>query len=240
MGKEKNPRSGFTRADLLVLVGSICFLAVVWIGPSLAGSAARSDEAVCANNLRHIGQGFSQWAQDHEDSYAWWLPANSAAATKSTPWHASLWFQYFWVSNELHSPRYLADPADDFVHSRVATNWGDQPGGLVNPNWRNSAISYFLGLHGTPLQPHSILAGDGNVQGGSIVGCSTGINGTDMRREAMWPGTVHGDRGNLLFSDGRVEMTDTGRLREAVFWNPDYSPDDLGNWNMHFLKPRLP
>ena len=235
MGEQKNSRSGFTRAEVLVVLGCVCFLGMVWLRPSLAGSAARNDEAVCANNLRNIGRGFQEWWHEHEERIAWYIPPPSPAGTKSYVWHQNLWFQFFWVSNELRSPRYLADPADDWPNLRVATSWGTAPGGLLNSSHKNNAISYFLGLHATPLQPDSILAGDGNIQGSGLAGCSSGIQATDVRPQyAVWPESGHGSRGNLLFSDGRVEMTDTARLKIATSWRNDDAS------SVHVLKPRIP
>lgn len=233
MGERNNSQSGFTRTDLLVVIGCAAFLALMWIRPSLAGSAARNDEAVCANNLRLIGQAYLQWWHEHEERSAWLISPPSPIATKSYLWHANLWFQFFWVSNELGSPRFLADPADDWPNLRVATSWGTEPGGLLDPPSKNNAISYFLNLHATPLQPQALLSGDGNVRGGSVVGCSSGIQATETRpQNALWPESGrHGNRGNLLFSDGRVEMTDTTRLKEIVAYR---------NWNIHVLKPRNP
>src|SRR5688572_15030827 len=187
MGEQKNSRSGFTRTDLLVVLGCACFLGLVWMRPSLAGSAARNDEAVCANNLRHIGRAFQQWWQDHDEHVAWWMPLGNPAATRSYPYHVSIWFQFFWVSNYLSSPRYLADPADDWPNLRVATSWGNQPGGLLTQPYKATAMSYFLGIHATPHQPQSILSGDGNIRAGGIVGCSSGIPSNDVRpQNALW------------------------------------------------------
>lgn len=243
MTERNTPRSGFTRADLLVLLGCVVFLGLVWLRPLSANSAARNDEAMCANNLRHIGQAFLLWWHEHEERPAWLIPPPSPSGTKSQPWHQNLWFQFFWISNELRSPRYLADPADDWPNLRMATSWGTEPGGLLNSAHKNNAVSYFLGLHATPLQPQAILSGDGNIRGGvGPASCSSGIPNTEvLPSNALWPENVHGNRGNVLFSDGRVEMTDTARLKEAVGWNPPPTPPgERFNWNAHFLKPRNP
>src|SRR5688572_5889220 len=131
MGEQKNLRSGFTRAELLVLLGCVCFLGLVWLRPSLANSAARNDEAVRANTLRLIGQAFLQWSDEHGDVNAWWIDRSQGGTKGIIPWSYEVWYHFFWVSNELRSPRFLVDPADDWFNMRVAANWGDQPGGLI-------------------------------------------------------------------------------------------------------------
>ena len=54
----------------------------------------------------------------------------------------------------------LVDPGDQRAFLRVASKWDNSPDGLVNPAYRNNAISYFLGIHANPLLPQTVIAGD--------------------------------------------------------------------------------
>src|SRR5688572_6463814 len=225
-------KGGFTRTDLAVLLGACLMLGALAV-PLLGNHSARNDQVVCVNNLRLIGQAYLQWAQDHGETYPWDLTQQRGGTIGHPLYEDNLWFHFFSVSNELRSPRYLADPADDWPTRRVATTWGREPSGLMTFQFQNNAVSYFLSTHATVREPNSMLAGDYHLRVAAWgSGCRGGFGtiGILQPQSVEWTGNVHGHTGNIVFNDGRVEQLDTPGLKETVAWNQ--------SWNNHLMHPR--
>ena len=228
---QKGSLRGFSRLDLLVLVGAVGFL-MLWIVPALCRASSRSERAICVNNLRVIGGAFARWASENGERNPWQLYRPSGATLP--PNYAIAWFNFLRISNQLGSPKFLADPADRRTSGqpalRVATSWHDVPGGFLNVAYRNNAVSYSIGMYSTPAEPNSIVSSDRNIHAPNAFNDYIFQNIRLVEpATAAWKHSVHIDSGNLLFNDGRVEETDTPRLKEAVGWN--------NNWNRGFLFP---
>jgi prepilin-type processing-associated H-X9-DG protein len=208
---------------VVAVIAALLLLGVLG-GSMLANTAGRrGDRIACVNNLRQIGRGFLEWGQEHDGVFTSWRPLNQG----TLPFYPTLWFQFFTLSNELRTPRILADPGDNLYRLRMAITWTDSPaGGLLHPSYRNNAISYFLGEHASQMYPQEILSGDRNMLTSGPVQTAPGLwMWTVDQRNTAWTNDVHGSTGNLLFSDGHVEQTDTTRLRSAA------------GFNNHFLFP---
>jgi hypothetical protein len=210
---------------------ALLLLALVAL-PLLASTSTRSDRVACLNNLRIVGRAFQAWGQDHGDRTPWNTPYCEGGTKVSTPnscnepaptiltvgLQNNLWFQLMWVSNELSSPNYLADPSDGRV--RAAQDWGTHPStGFLHANFRNIATSYFIGLHASSEFPESALSGDRNIQTFSGAGCSLGITPVasfasipSFPTTSLWQNGPHGWSGNVLRYDGAVEQTDSAGL----------------------------
>jgi len=251
--KRQRARDGFARMELLASAVALVLLALVAL-PLLANTSARSDRVACLNNLRIVGRALQSWGQDHGDKTPWntpyceggtWVPnsnpcAASPPAILTSGLQNNIWFQYWWLTNELASPKVLADPSDD--RARPAQDWGSSPnGGFIHPNFRNRAVSYFIGLHAKRDFPESALSGDRNIQTFSGAGCSLGItpvasfaSNPSVPPTSLWQNGPHGWSGNVLRYDGVVEQTDDDALYRKVF--PAGSVDDNGS--QHFMLPQ--
>lgn len=245
-------QAGFTRMELLATAMALILLALVAL-PLLASTSTRSDRVACLNNLRVIGRAFQSWGQDHGDRTPWnttyceggtkVLPQNSCneppPAILTSGLQNNLWFQLMWVSNELSSPKYLADPSDARV--RAAQDWGTDPNtGFLHANFRNLATSYFIGLHATAEFHDSALSGDRNVQTTLSSACALGIQPVATITSQptvparLWQNGPHGWSGNVLRFDGVVEQADDSALGRRIF--PAGSVDDNGS--QHFMLPQ--
>ncbi len=187
--------------------------------PLMASPKLHNQRAVCASNLRQIGRALQLWGNDHGDQTPWATefsdggmrnpPANSPLILI----HNNAYVYYNWISNELVTAQPLACPADSA--KRPATDFSRLPGvGLNNPAFLNNAVSYFIGLHASSDYPQSVLCGDRNLKYASIGACSLGptaaanipfvaVSGSAV----AWldSPSIHGETGNLLLYDGRVE-----------------------------------
>ena len=229
----------FTRLELLATLGGVGLLAMVGL-PLLANNGPRSERIACINNLRSIGWAFTSWASDHSDLKPWIAIArNVGPPPPQDNLLDKAWFQFAVVSNELRSPKLLADPGDKRTSPplNAAISWENSPnGGFVNKKYQNAALSYFIGLHTLADQPRSLLSGDRNIATeGLNANCSLGVGRTtvipDPSPRVAWTNSVHGEMGNILFNDGQVQQLNSGELKKAL----SGVPSDHGEH--HFLFP---
>jgi competence protein ComGC len=235
-------RHAFTRLELLIVLVAIGLLGTVSM--SLLGSTqSRSERIVCQNNLRQIGRAFHIWASDHQNRNPWFVPwyqggvlTSTGEATPPPPatWNVpgigvfpeperhNAWFLYLWVYQEMPSPSILVCPGDKA--KEVALTFSRDPNaGFASNRYKNSALSYDVGLHALPEFPASILAADRHMTlSPGAVGCVTGIQ--NSRYLAISPGTVasswstllHLGVGNMLQNDGRVEEFSSEELNSFL------------------------
>ena len=232
-------KGGFTRAEAFALVFAVALLSMICL-PMAASSSARTEQAICLNNLRLIGQALHVWGRDHGDRLPWRTPEEEGGTMPSIGTKpAEIWREIMSLTNELVSPVVLSCPSDSRV--RVATKWtDDQDCGFFNPRFRTQAVSYFVGLDVFPEFASYPLAGDRNLRVDySFAQCSSRIFGvqgisSDFRfgfGVAGWTNGLHETKGNILFNDGRVKMTSPSEFSQIWFVNED-------NGVAHILLPR--
>jgi hypothetical protein len=164
------------------------------------------------------------------------VPLNEGG-THSHPLRNSVFIQYTPLSNHL-STALLLDPAEANIFKRRADHWGQGAGGIHHPGLRNNAVSYMLGsdtdvdTSGTDL----VLAADRHVAFGGPSTCPAGggfqLFGLNVRPSYIgWTNGPHGQAGNLLLTDGRVEFAPQKRLQAILEIS---SPP--GSW-LHLMTP---
>jgi prepilin-type processing-associated H-X9-DG protein len=231
----------FTRVDLLILLAAVALVALVAL-PGLATTQPRSERLICFNNLRRVGIACHAWADAHGDRNVWVADASEGGTRRTnTPLANQAWWQWSFMSNELATPRILACPSD--ASTRVATDFSTSPdGGFLHPDYRNNAVSYFIGLHSVPAAPRSLLAGDRNLRVSSVgpLGCSFGSVTIATRLSLRppdpgigWTNAIHGETGNLLWNDGSVQQSSAADVQTFL---REKAGDDSGV--EHILQPR--
>lgn len=216
--QRRGPRSGFTRTELCAVLAGLALIFGIFL-PTLAGTRHRSDRLACVSNLGEIGRGYNLWASDHGDYYPFILPRELGGIRY--PYNGlevNVWFQFSWISNELVNARVLACPADEV--RRVAVDFSGTPQGLLHPNNRNNAISYFVGRPWYP-DGSQMLSGDRNIiarnhrQSSSIFGPESSVRITPSELPE-WDETIHRKSGNFVSRDGSVTQAgDIGLAKQA-------------------------
>jgi competence protein ComGC len=240
--------AAFTRWELVALMAALFLLSLVAV-PGLANTKPRGDRVTCINNLRMIGRAEHLWANDHRDQMPWRVDI-SEGGTQHNPLQNNSFVNYGVMSNELVTPIILACPSDDTA--KPARTFSSSPAdGFFNPNYRNRAISYFIGLDSFLTEPETAsqsafvaaLAGDRNLQVDAInVICSSGVTAAagvypyirlnNTTPHTKWTNAIHGIFGNILMIDGQVAQTSGIRAVDAI------APPIDDNGSYHVLMPR--
>ena len=231
-------------------LAALTLLMVVML-PALAATKARSQRVLCANNLSRIGVAHAMWGADNDNRRPMMVPyweggvqigGNAGSPPPGTPgwqWGAlnsQAWFHYYWLSNELVSPKVLLCPSDSL---RIpAKNWDSLSGGFLHSNFRNNSLSYVV-AHSYSELDRALVSADRNLPSTLLnAGCVYGLQGL---REITAGGGIfgwvpyesfgHSLEGNLLFKDGSVEQIDSVGLA-AMFSRTNWTQGTV-----HFLTP---
>lgn len=237
-----SPRKGFTRTDLLTIVGLLLVCAatanqvIVRVNPR-----TRADSLTCQANLAQIGRASQLWAADHNDRLPVLVRSNEGGLFGVYLAHNS-WYHYAWISNELASAKVLVCPADTNTTRRARDFSANPDGGFLNPTYRANALSYMVGLHPLTFMAGSLISADRNILplvGGA--GCSYSglqsvqvLQGMPGSSGSSWGADIHNARGNMLFRDGSVQETTSIQMRTAL----GRSGEDEGFTTIHTLYPR--
>ena len=194
-----NQTAAFTLLELLVVISIIAILAALLL-PALAKARAKTNRIACVNNLKQIGAAFHMFAHEHGDKFTMEVSTNQGGSLEynSSAANAIGLFYYSFrnfqvMSNELVAPKILVCQSD---HRSYATNFA---------TLRDANVSYFAGYCRIDAgKPDSILAGDWNL---NLTAQAPLTNSLGEMIHFTWTKEVHQYRGNLLFVDGRVELS---------------------------------
>jgi hypothetical protein len=225
----------FSRIELAATIVSLALLGIAVL-PACASTKSRSRVAQCLNNLRLMGRAVQIWGSEHIDQPPWRTFVADGGTRPETGVKPGLaFYEYYFLSNELATPRILACPADDGV--RIASDFGAGIGGYRSAGYRGDATSYILNLHAISEIPGTMLFGDRNLRFDSygITACNMNVTGVGsinpMSNAAGWTNNVHGSFGNIVTIDGNVMETTSGEFRITIGTSDD-------NGSAHLLRPR--
>lgn len=221
--------------DLIAVVAIVGLIAGL-IYPAFAQGKPRSQQVICFNNLRQVGQAVLLFNAENGQTDPWRTPG--AGYNSPSGLGNNIFYQCLFLSNGISNPKVLACPSDALV--RVAKNYSQgSDGGFLNSSYRNAAVSYFWGLDSSSLVAGSILSGDRNIRYDSVGGgCSSGLSpvfslyASSAGFHTGWRSGLHGPAGNLLLHDGRVEQTTDETANRVVTRESD------DNGSIHLQMPR--
>jgi len=215
--------------------------------PALAKAKKKAARIRCTANQKQLALAYNLWITDHEAvQLPWRLPPSEggnnanfaipAGSETDDVNKSSLWYQYWWIRQEIQNPAILVDPADKRKDLKQASSWELNPNGGLK-TLKNTAVSYVLNVDiGTrgggragflPLdsvQQHPIITDRHYIDPAGIIGgCSSGLNQTAYINKnnnfaaTKFSGAVHGqDGGNIGLLDGSVHQVTLGRLKEFL------------------------
>ena len=207
-------RAGFTRRDLIAILGCIVFL-VLFVGtlqrPTMGGKGQRTK---CISNLKQIGLAFRIYASEQGDEY----PFTRTMASNVAP--LQVWHYLHALSNELQNTKILVCPADKARIKNAAKDFGSGEAGLRQIGKRDQAVSYFLGLSADEARPQAALSGDRNLSDSDIGNpFSSHRSGLiSITGAVTWTTNVlvHGLQGNVALADGSVVQLTQPRLKKTM------------------------
>lgn len=192
---------GFSILELVVIVSVIAGMSAFYM-QTTARAKAKAKQIRCVSNLRQVGMAFEIFAQEHGAQYPMNVPFRQGGSKEFVPTLDA--YPHFQVlSNTLELPPVLLCPADGL--RQKAANWG---------TLSNEHISFFIGLDASPGKSDDILSGDRNGTN-QIITYGIALRMT-VNDAAEWSNSTHGNEGNILFSDGRVEQLNNRQLNDAL------------------------
>ncbi len=197
----------FTLIEMLVVIAIIGILAALLL-PVLSQGRLKAQRVQCVSQLHQAGQAFHSFAHDHNDLFPMQVPASAGGSREAVQGAYQLVGEFYFayrhfqaLSNELVSSQLVLCPSDTRL---PAANF------VV---LRNKNLSYFVGVNAEYAKPNSILAGDRNITNDWTAPATMQHLGPDS--SLRWTEELHRFKGNLLFSDGRVEEKNSPGLRLA-------------------------
>ncbi len=200
----------FTLIELLVVIAIIAILAAI-LFPVFARARENARRSSCSSNLKQVGLGFLQYAQDYDERYAIEDPGGNGTAGRPYGWADAI--QPYIKSTQLFQCPSDSSPPPD---STNATPDPAEPGytdytynvGMARSRGGN-AFSNTLGVNLSQLEHSTLTAvlfeidGSGGASRADSNQRGSGGQGLASSGDIRW--TRHLETSNILFSDGHVK-----------------------------------
>ena len=193
-------RNGYTLLQLLMALGGAAVSAVIFF-PVVGRVPDRSPRITCRSNLKQIGLGFLQYAQDYDEKLPPIALSNTALEKQSYGWADAL--QPYLKSTQLyHCPAENAVPESSDPTQRGYTDY-----------WFNAHLDA-QPMRKILVPTTTFLAGEGN-DGRDLTNARYARRALPLRwlDNPQSPSQRHDGEANYLFADGHVK----NYLPDSVF-----------------------
>ncbi|BCM92922.1 hypothetical protein IAD21_04806 [Abditibacteriota bacterium] len=205
---DSNSKSAFTLIELLVVIAIIAILAAI-LFPVFSRARENARRASCQSNLKQIGLGVLQYAQDYDEKYpAWARSLNNPAANTSDIWWSTQIMPYV-KSIQLFACPSNATQTDvrNGVPNMYSPNYYanlDNPGGVRGSS---NGIGVFCdtggpGMNAAQIGNAATTIAVSELRAGDIF---LPPSGYDNNATAFHLFSGHLTTGNYLFADGHVK-----------------------------------
>jgi prepilin-type N-terminal cleavage/methylation domain-containing protein/prepilin-type processing-associated H-X9-DG protein len=191
-------RQGFTLIELLVVIAIIAILAAI-LFPVFARARENARRSSCQSNLKQIGLGWLQYAQDYDERV---VPARVVAGTN--PYFA--WSEI--IQPYVKSKQVLVCPSNSDTELSYSYNQlvGDTVKSIVAISLP-AQTPIIVDAQGTKNANTSLyfLASSNNAWGRRVVYSATTLNNFTYDYAGVYNADIHLDGANFAFADGHVK-----------------------------------
>jgi hypothetical protein len=191
-----------TLIEVLVVIMVSMALAALVLPEMLSRPKGYTGQMRCVNNLKQIGLAYRVWASDNNDKFPMEISETNGGTMEFTT-GPNAYRHFLVMSNELSTTRVVFCPGES--NRMRATNFGV---------FRNSNLSYFVGVDASQTNPAMILVGDRWLTNDTPV--ENAMLDLTAKHPARWTAEVHENVGNIVLADGSLQQVNTKKLRKLI------------------------
>lgn len=199
----KNGSRALTLIELLIVIAILLLLAAIFLGP-WRKAHTRSSRRACVNNLKQVGLDFRVWSGDYGDKFPMSVSVTNGG-TMELVGSGAVFPHFQAMSNELNTPKILICPNDQQRHA--ATNF--------TSDFKDSRLSYFVGVDADETSPTMLLAGDRNLTLNATA-LQPGLIKLRPGDAVGWTDKIHDRVGKVVLADSSVQDLSQSGLAEAL------------------------
>ena len=194
-------RSGFTLIELLVVIAIIAILAAI-LFPVFARARENARKSTCQSNLKQLGLGLMQYAQDYDEGYPMTAFGPYAGGAYAY-WYTDLLMPY------VKNTQIFVCPSQKAIYGLNRRMFG---------LWTTNSTDYTPCTMAEVIDPADKFAiGDSYSTRYYIYNDATDSGGGTVATYGLYP--YHMDMGNMLFCDGHVKTLAVKKYNaSSVYW----------------------
>jgi prepilin-type N-terminal cleavage/methylation domain-containing protein/prepilin-type processing-associated H-X9-DG protein len=210
-------RRGFTLIELLVVIAIIAILAAI-LFPVFARAREKARQTSCLSNLKQIGLGFMQYAQDFDET----LPTDWITIPPGTPWTN----HYSWraaIFPYVRNTQIFTCPSDSYVYAGALAGQAQNNEGSIPASYGDNTVHY---AGGAPTSPGILYCRTGQIAiPAQLILCGDSTGGShQISLDVNTLGFVrtdagasrHNDGANYCFADGHAKWLKPSAIEDTA------------------------